>query len=161
MMRPMSRLTAGIAFVGAILAGCASPGDEVSPSARRANERAIHALLTAQQQAWNLGDIRGFMEGYWRSDDLVFTSGGAIRRGWQAALEGYERHYDTPEKMGRLEFSELEFTHVSPDAVLVLGRWELFGLPEKAGGRFTLLLRHFPEGWRIVHDHTSSVAGEP
>jgi beta-aspartyl-peptidase (threonine type) len=39
---------------------------------------------------------------------------------------------------------------------MVRGRWRLtFRDGKQTGGLFTLLMRRTPEGWRIVHDHTS------
>jgi len=45
---------------------------------------------------------------------------------------------------------------LSPDAAVVLGRWRLARANDEPHGRFTLIFRRMPEGWRIVHDHTSA-----
>lgn len=150
----MRLLAAGLVVLLALSPGCAT--DPETPTGRSADsvERGVHELLTEQQAAWNAGSIPGFMKGYWRSDQLVFTSGGRIRRGFDAALAGYESGY-TPETMGRLEFSDLEFTHISFDAVLVLGHWAIHDVAEPSGGVFTLLVRRIDGEWRVVHDHTS------
>jgi ketosteroid isomerase-like protein len=58
--------------------------------------------------------------------------------------------------MGTLTFSELEITLLSPDAAVVLGHWRLKRAKDQPHGRFTLIFKHLPEGWRIVHDHTSA-----
>jgi ketosteroid isomerase-like protein len=59
--------------------------------------------------------------------------------------------------MGRLAFSGLEVVVLGPDAALARGRWQLLMSDGKRpGGLFTLILRKLPEGWRIIHDHTSS-----
>jgi ketosteroid isomerase-like protein len=58
--------------------------------------------------------------------------------------------------MGRLTFSDVEVTMLSPDAGLVLGRWRLQREQDEPSGLFTLVFRELPEGWRIVHDHTSA-----
>ena len=39
---------------------------------------------------------------------------------------------------------------------VVIGRWALQREKDNPHGRFTLLFRKFKEGWRVVHDHTSS-----
>jgi beta-aspartyl-peptidase (threonine type) len=44
---------------------------------------------------------------------------------------------------------------VGPDTVIVRGRWKLAKKNETIDGLYTLILRKLPEGWRIVHDHTS------
>lgn len=118
--------------------------------------KAIRAVLDAQRDAWNRGDIQGYMEGYARSDDTVFVSGDNVTHGWQTVLERYQKGYNTPEKMGRLTFSDLEVSVLSNDAAVVLGRWELERTTDKPHGRFTLIFRKTKQGWRIVHDHTSS-----
>jgi ketosteroid isomerase-like protein len=117
---------------------------------------AVESVLAEQAAAWNQGDIERYMAYYWRSDSLLFTSGGNMQRGWNTTLQKYKRSYDTKEKMGRLEFADLEITMLSDDAAWVFGRWKLVRAADEPGGVFTLVLRKFPEGWRIIHDHTSS-----
>jgi beta-aspartyl-peptidase (threonine type) len=117
---------------------------------------AIRAVLDAQVAAWNRGDIEGFMDGYWRSDETVFVSGDTVTHGWQTVLDRYKKGYSTREKMGTLTFSELEIKVVSKDTAVALGRWQLARSGDTPHGRFTLIFRHKAEGWRIVHDHTSS-----
>ena len=115
----------------------------------------VMTVLALQAQAWNSGDIQGYMQGYWKSDSLLFTSGGTIQRGWKATLEKYKHSYDTKEKMGKLDFSDLEIYLLSPTSAWVLGHWELQRTTDHPSGVFTLILRKFPDGWKIIHDHTS------
>ncbi|HKQ52926.1 MAG TPA: nuclear transport factor 2 family protein [Pyrinomonadaceae bacterium] len=121
-------------------------------------EAAIRAVLDAQAAAWNRGDIEGYMDGYARSDSIVFVSGDNLTRGWQTVLDRYKKSYDTREKMGTLEFSDLEITVVSKDAAVAHGRWQLTRAADKPHGRFTLIFRRTGKTWRIVHDHTSSAS---
>ena len=123
---------------------------------RRSNDEAeIRAVMSAQTAAWNRGDIDGFMNGYARSSATEFVSGDKLTRGWQTVRDRYTKKYDNREKMGTLTFSELKITRLSGDAALVIGRWKLVRKGDKPRGRFTLFFRHTPNGWRIVHDHTS------
>jgi ketosteroid isomerase-like protein len=119
-------------------------------------EAAIRNVINAQRDAWNRGDIAGYMDGYARSADTVFISGDNITYGWETVLQRYQKGYDTREKMGVLTFSELAFNQLSKDAVTVTGRWHLQRAADEPHGRFTLIFRHTKAGWRIVHDHTSS-----
>jgi uncharacterized protein (TIGR02246 family) len=119
---------------------------------------AIRAVLEAQTAAWNRGDIEGFMDGYARSPDIVFVSGDSLTHGWQTVLDRYKKGYDTREKMGTLAFSDLEVKVISKDAAVVIGRWQLTRAGDTPHGRFTLIFRRLAEGWRIVHDHTSSAS---
>ena len=117
---------------------------------------AIRAVIQSQQDAWNRGDIDGFMNGYARSDKTVFVSGDEVTRGWQTVRDRYKAKYSDREKMGTLNFSDLEITELGPDAAVALGRWELKRAKDNPHGRFTLIFRQTPAGWRIVHDHTSA-----
>ncbi len=116
----------------------------------------IQLVLSLQAEAWNSGNIDGYMEGYWKSDGLLFTSGGNIQRGWQATLEKYKKSYGTKAQMGTLTFSQLEISLLSSESAWVFGHWELERNDDHPGGVFTLIFRKFPDGWKIVHDHTSS-----
>jgi ketosteroid isomerase-like protein len=116
----------------------------------------IQAVLSIQQEAWNRGDLDTFMNGYWRSEKTVFVSGDDVTRGWQKVLDRYKKKYSDRAKMGTLTFSNLEITPLSNDSAVALGSWKLKRASDAPHGRFTLILRRFPEGWRIVHDHTSA-----
>src|SRR5256714_5116284 len=116
----------------------------------------VQAVLDAQRDAWNRGDVEGYMEGYERSTETVFVSGDNVTRGWQTVLDRYKKNYNSREKMGTLTFSDLEITPVGKDAAIVLGRWHLQRVNDEPHGRFTLILRCTRQGWKIIHDHTSS-----
>jgi beta-aspartyl-peptidase (threonine type) len=135
--------------------GCASPPEGERQKAEHA--AAIRAVLDAQVSAWNRGDIEGYMDGYERSDATVFVSGDNLTRGWQTVLDRYKKSYDTREKMGTLAFSELDIKPLSPFYAVAAGRWQLARATDAPHGRFTLIFRKTSAGWRIVHDHTSSV----
>ena len=115
----------------------------------------IRSVMDAQVAAWNMGDIDGFMEGYWKSPELIFVSGDNVTRGWQPTLDRYKKNYDSKEKMGKLEFRDLEVNVLSPDAAVVLGSWHLTREKDDPHGKFTLVFRKMAGGWRIVMDHTS------
>jgi ketosteroid isomerase-like protein len=118
----------------------------------------ITRLLTEQSAAWNRGDIPAFMSGYWKSPELRFASGGNVTRGWQPTLERYQKSYPDKAAMGQLAFTELEITSLGADSANAFGRWRLTREKDSPSGLFTLTLRRFPEGWRIIQDHTSSAS---
>jgi len=118
----------------------------------------IRSVLQAQQEAWNRGDIDGFMSGYAHSASTVFISGDSISRGWETVRDRYKEKYSDRTKMGTLTFSDLEITPLGVDAAVASGRWTLKRESDQPHGRFTLILKRLPEGWRIVHDHTSAAA---
>lgn len=123
------------------------------------DERDVAAVLKAQEDGWNKGDLEAYMAGYWKSPDLTFVSGGTVTKGWEQTLERYRKRYKGDGKeMGTVTFRDVETTMESDKLAIVRGRWELKfkNAKEKPGGRFTLLVRKLPEGWRVTYDHTSS-----
>jgi len=117
---------------------------------------AIRAVLDAQSAAWNRGDVKGYMDGYERSRSTIMVSGDNVTRGWQTVFDRYAKKYNSPEKMGLLTFSDLEFMLLGPNTATVLGRWHLKRAQDEPHGRFTLIFKRTKQGWRIIHDHTSS-----
>ena len=115
----------------------------------------ISAVLTAQAKAWNRGDIDAFMEHYWKSDKLTFSSAGKTTRGWAATKANYKRRYPDRKAMGTVTFSNIEVRPVGDSGALVLGRWRLKRKREPVGGNFSLVFRKIAGQWLIVHDHTS------
>src|SRR5215470_18268746 len=123
----------------------AAPGDQAG----------IESILAAQQKAWNDGNVEEFMKGYWHSEELTFSGSNGVSRGFEAVRERYHRNYPDRQTMGRLDFSGLEFHFLGKDGALVLGRWHLTREKGDVGGVFSLVFQRFPEGWKIIHDHTS------
>lgn len=144
-------------LIAIALAGCATGG---TPGTFTPGDRsAIEGVLARQVTAWNRGDLAAYMDGYARTDALVFTSGGKIRRGWQATFDAYQKRYaQDPSAMGKLAFRVLSVDQVGADGAVVLGEWRLTGSPSDGSGIFSVVLARRPEGWRVVHDHTSSAA---
>ncbi len=146
-----TRHAATLALAGSLLAACTATSVT--------DATAIEAVLHRQQSAWNRGDIETFMaEGYWRSAELSFYSGGRVSKGFDSVLAGYIRRYrEGGAETGQLEFSELDIDVLSADAAVVRGHWDVdFAAKTDVGGLFTLIFRKTDGAWRIVHDHTSS-----
>jgi len=149
-------------FLGLVLAF----GAGSLPAARRASldlkagpKTAVRAILDAQQSAWNQGKVDVFLEGYWKSDGLTFSGSQGITRGFAGVQDRYRRSYPDRQAMGKLDFTGLEVRILNPDAALVLGHWHLTREKGDIGGVFSLVFQRLPEGWRVIHDHTSVVPG--
>jgi uncharacterized protein (TIGR02246 family) len=152
-----------ISLILLLLIACLTPPTLRSPLLARPDTHdrdraAIEAIFNAQQAAWNRGDVDAFVEGYWHSPELTFSGTSGIVRGWDGVLARYKKSYADRDTMGQLQFSGLEFRFLGPDAALVLGHWHLTRAKGDVGGVFSLVWQRFPEGWRIIHDHTSAVA---
>lgn len=122
-----------------------------------AREGDVRAVLDAQVEAWNRGDLEAFMQGYWKSEQLTFFSGATRTAGFDGTLARYRKKYQQDgQPMGRLGFPALEVTPLGREAALVRGEWCLQRGKETLGGLFTLILRRIDGAWKIIHDHTAA-----
>jgi len=148
----MTRLLAALILaLGAIFAFSARAEVPEDPIAAE-----IREIVLAGVEGWNRGDLEAFMAPYWKSDSLRFASGGTVSFGWQTVLDRYRMRYPDLRAMGKLTFSELDIQVLADGAALAFGRWTLEREEDRPTGLFTLILRRLPQGWRIIHDHTSS-----
>jgi uncharacterized protein (TIGR02246 family) len=127
----------------------------LSASAQKSDEEKIRRLLTAQTEAWNRGDIEGFMQTYWQNDSLMFIGKSGVTRGWQPTLENYKKGYPDTAAMGRLSFDIITVKKLSPEYFFVVGKWMLKRSIGDISGHYNLLLRKIKGAWVIVADHSS------
>lgn len=115
----------------------------------------IQHVMDKQQEAWNRGDIKGFMDGYWASDSLRFIGKRGITYGWQATLENYQKSYPGSEAMGKLQFTNLTMELTGDSSAYVIGKWQLFRTADTLSGHYSLLWKQLNGKWLIVADHSS------
>jgi uncharacterized protein (TIGR02246 family) len=123
--------------------------------AQSKDEREIRQLLTTQTEAWNRGDIEGFMQTYWKSDSLMFIGKNGIKWGWQTTLNNYKKSYPDTTAMGRLAFDILQVKKLSPEYYYAVGKWMLKRTIGDLSGHYDLLLRRIKGRWYIIADHSS------
>jgi ketosteroid isomerase-like protein len=157
MTKSIRLLVAGAALVLLFALGVRTGRQTKAAEAREADKGAISRVLHAQQAAWNRGEVDAFLVGYWHSPELTCSGSNGVSRGWDGVMARYKKNYPDRAAMGQLDFSELEFRFLGPDAALVLGHWHLNRDKGDIGGVFSLVWQRFPEGWKIIHDHTSAV----
>jgi ketosteroid isomerase-like protein len=150
-------VASGAALVLLFAIGLRTGRQTKAAEGRENDKSAITAVLSAQQAAWNRGDVDAFLVGYWHSPELTFSGSNGVSRGWDGVMARYKKNYPDRAAMGQLDFSELEFRFLGPNAALVLGHWHLKRDKGDIGGVFSLVWQRFPDGWKIVHDHTSAV----
>jgi uncharacterized protein (TIGR02246 family) len=117
-------------------------------------EKELIRIHDLQRNAWNEGNIEGFMALYWKSPKMTYQSGDTRLMGWDALLERYKNVYPKG-NMGTLEFSDLIVHVLSDDSAYVLGKWKLKAETWTREGLFTTILKKMEGGWKIIHDHSS------
>ena len=158
----LRKISMRLLLAGAVISASTIPATAFASTAPPSEQRRdqfgveIRAVIQAQQEAWNRGDIDGFMNGYAHSKSTIFVSEDTVTRGWQTVRDRYKKKYSDRAKMGTLEFSNLEIMPLGADSAVALGRWKLKRAKDQPQGRFTLIFRKIADGGRIVHDHTSA-----
>lgn len=118
-------------------------------------EAAIRRLLHTQTEAWNRGDLDGFMQTYHKSDSLLFVGKRGVVWGWRQTLENYKHSYPDKAAMGILSFGIIQVKKLSARYYHVTGKWMLQRAGDAPSGHYTLLLRKIKGAWKIVSDHSS------
>ena len=120
------------------------------------DKMSISNLMEKQANDWTNGNIEAFMEGYWKSDSLMFIGNNGITYSWQSTFNNYKKRYPDRATMGALKFDILKMDFHSKNTCWLLGKWHLTR-PEKGdvGGYFTLVFKKINGKWLIVSDHTS------
>ena len=119
-----------------------------------AQEKDILKVMKDQQIAWNNGNLEGFMQGYWNSEEMMFIGKSGPNYGWQKTLDNYKRSYSTKDKMGTLTFSDQKIKMLGKKYAQVFGKWKLTRKDGDLGGIYTLIFQKFKDGWKIISDHT-------
>lgn len=123
--------------------------------AQNRDETQIRSLLTTQTEAWNRGDLEGFMQTYWKSDSLVFVGKSGVTYGWQNTLDNYKKGYPDKTAMGQLQFTIIRIESLSRQVYNVIGKWHLTRSIGNLQGHYTLLIKQIGGKWLIVQDHSS------
>jgi len=119
------------------------------------DRKAILKVLESQRQGWNKGDMDSYMQGYWKSDSLLFVGKNGPTYGWQKTLDNYKKGYPDKSAMGFLTFGIKKVEFLAKDKAFVLGSWHLKREKDEPKGYFTLLLRKIDGEWKVVVDHSS------
>jgi len=119
------------------------------------DKTAILKVLENQRQGWNKGDMDNYMQGYWKSDSLLFVGKNGPTYGWQKTLDNYKKGYPDKSAMGFLTFGIKKVEFLTKDKAFVLGSWNLKREKDEPQGYFTLLLRKIDGEWKVVVDHSS------
>ncbi len=119
------------------------------------DKTAILNIMKNQESCWNKGDLEGFMNGYWESEELKFIGKSGITYGWQATLERYKKSYPDKAAMGKLTFDILHVEATGKKQMLVIGKWHLQREKDAPEGHFSLVWRKIGKDWVIIADHSS------
>jgi len=116
------------------------------------DETAIRKVMSDQQQAWNAYDLDGFMQGYWKSDDLKFYGSGGVTHGWDNTLARYKKSYPSKEHTGTLKFVLNEISKINDTSYYIMGEYHLERTLGNADGIFMIIFKKINGQWKIIAD---------
>jgi ketosteroid isomerase-like protein len=116
---------------------------------------AIKATLDATAVGWNRGELPVYLSAY--VDSATAMGGTGLVRGVRG-IEGQMRagYWRTGRPLQNLTYDHLEIRPIGPDQAIATGQYILTGAgrPNRTGWFTTIWIRT-PQGWRMVHDHSS------
>ncbi len=118
-------------------------------------EEEIRKVMSDQEQCWNNGDLECFMQGYYKSDDLIFVGSSGPKYGWQVTLNNYKKSYPSNAAMGTLSFDLLRLIPLGKKNYLVVGKWSLQRESDNPNGHFSVVFEKIKGEWKIIADHSS------
>jgi uncharacterized protein (TIGR02246 family) len=129
---------------------CGAASAQMNP----ADSTAIMALVQRTAAAWNQNDLDGHVSDY--ADSAVFMAPGPVvgRDRIRASLE--RSFWRDGRPLQELRFEQVALKPLGTDHAIMTGRFILSGGGrEERSGWYTLVWERQPEGWRIIHDHSS------
>jgi ketosteroid isomerase-like protein len=120
------------------------------------SKAAIQAMLNRQAEAWNRGDLSGFVAHYAPLCTLVGSEITETTR--SRVLAHYREKYPSRDRMGKLAFSKITIHVLDAGIATVTAYWHLERSVQSGGpvgGVFSLVCQLSAGSWQIVLDHTS------
>jgi micrococcal nuclease len=152
----------------AVLAVSASTTLGLALPARLAGQSDLRQEIAAQVaryvEAINSGDARRVADLYARSSGVTSAGDGEITRGWSEVLSLLGDFLDA---LGSVTMTadSLAVTSVGSGGAVAVFKYRWIAARERDTttyeGAMTLVYERTPLGWRIVHDHTSSLRSQP
>ena len=127
----------------------------VSPPAQSEVKLALEvaALEEAQLVAWNNHDLAGYLQLYWNNPELISLSNGDEIVGYTALANEMQTAFGTnPTSMGQTRMDRLRIKMVGNDTAIMVASYVTTTSKHVDAIEDMTVVRHFPEGWRIVFE---------
>jgi ketosteroid isomerase-like protein len=140
-------------------AACSPPAERGAPADPAALQASVESLLTVSAEAWNGGDLEGFLYWYKSGPETSFMTSRGPVHGLDELRGVYASRFEPGASRDSLRFEDIETRPLAPWLGLATARCVLFqGDSITDTCVFTLVLENAPEGWRIIHDHSSAAS---
>ena len=141
-----------IALSVLLFCSCESSSNSSIDTNFESDKAEILNILDTQTEAWNAFDLEGFMQGYWKSEELKFYGSNGVSHGWEQTLSNYKKRYPTKEAMGRLNFTIDAVSKIENNSYYVMGQYHLTRPIGDAHGTFMIIFKKIDGKWKIISD---------
>jgi uncharacterized protein (TIGR02246 family) len=155
-LRKIARISALSLLAGTLAVSACATGGGGGSDTQNVPQHLVQ-LMNESAAAWNRADLDGFLATYADDPRTAFV-GARVTLGLDSIRGNYIRNYfRTGAPRDQLAFDELETRMLGDDHALMRGRCILTNPADnsKTYCRYTLVWERRPEGWRIIHDHSS------
>ena len=136
----------------ALFCSCESPSNSSKSSTFENDKTEILNVMDQQVKAWNASDLEGFMQGYWKSDELKFYGNNGVTEGWEQTLSNYKNRYPSKDHTGTLKFTIDAVSNIENDSYYVMGKYHLKRTVGDANGTFMIIFKKINGQWKIIAD---------
>ena len=135
-----------------LLSSCEFSSNSSNDSSFDNDRTEILKVMDQQEKAWNNSDLEGFMQGYWKSDDLKFYGSNGVTKGWEQTLRNYINRYPSKDQTGELKFTIEAVSNIEKDIYYVMGQYHLKRNVGDAHGTFMIIFKKIEGEWKIIAD---------
>ncbi|HEY4009217.1 MAG TPA: DUF4440 domain-containing protein [Acidobacteriaceae bacterium] len=155
------RRLAPLALAGALCGALAFPGasaqnrDPLYTATREQLD--VVKIIMKQQDAWNNGDLDGYLSHYKDAPDTQAVLASLVR-GLDNIRAAYRQNFPNKDTMGNIEDTDVEVRSLSDNFALATGRYHLTRTRKAGGpaeGTFTELFEKTPTGWKVIFSEST------
>lgn len=114
-------------------------------------------IVLAQQNAWNKGDLDGYLSHYKEAPDTQAVLANLVR-GVDNIRSAYKQNFPNKDSMGTIEDTDLEVKALGDNYALATGKYHLNRSKKSGGaveGTFMELFEKTQAGWQIIFSQSS------
>ena len=94
-------------------------------SISKPDDQQVYEVLLKMLDRWNAHDIKGHLDVYWKSPELLVVVGSEQFNGWQQLHDSYVHGYPASTAMGFIRPGRIQFRLLKPDLALALTWWSV------------------------------------
>ena len=156
------RRLAPIALAGVCCAALLAPAPAVSQNSdplftASRQQLDVVKIILAQQNAWNKGDLDGYLSHYKDAPDTQAVLANLVR-GVDNIRAAYRQNFPNKDAMGEIEDTDIDVRPMGDNYALATGKYHL-NRPKKSGGAiegtFMELFEKTATGWQIIFSQST------